>query len=81
MLPCVLQQPAKPLLMGQAASGDVCYFCQKRVYVVERHSAEGVFFHRGCLKCDFCSTNLRIGQYGFQRADSGEGQCTAFSIP
>uniref|UniRef100_A0A8C9LBL0 LIM zinc-binding domain-containing protein n=1 Tax=Pavo cristatus TaxID=9049 RepID=A0A8C9LBL0_PAVCR len=29
---------------------DVCYFCRKRVYVMERLSAEGKFFHRSCFK-------------------------------
>ena len=53
----------------------MCYFCGKRVYLVERHSAEGVFFHRGCLKCDYCGGNLRIGQYSFKRTDDGEGNC------
>ncbi|XP_063293586.1 F-actin-monooxygenase MICAL2 [Pelobates fuscus] len=44
---------------------DICYFCKKRVYVVERLSAEGHFFHRECFKCAFCSTSLRLGNYVF----------------
>ncbi|KAM9373029.1 LOW QUALITY PROTEIN: F-actin-monooxygenase MICAL2 [Phaethornis superciliosus] len=44
---------------------DICYFCKKRVYVMERLSAEGHFFHRECFKCEKCSTTLRLGIYAF----------------
>ncbi|KFO12857.1 Protein-methionine sulfoxide oxidase MICAL2, partial [Balearica regulorum gibbericeps] len=44
---------------------DICYFCKKRVYVMERLSAEGHFFHRECFKCEICSTTLRLGIYAF----------------
>ncbi len=71
---------AKPQVMGMSGSADMCYFCGKRVYLVERHSAEGVFFHRGCLKCEYCSTNLRIGQYGFRREDDGTGKLLSQGI-
>ena len=33
-----------------ADSSDVCYFCNKRVYLMERMSANGVFFHRSCFR-------------------------------
>uniref|UniRef100_A0A8D3D618 F-actin monooxygenase n=1 Tax=Scophthalmus maximus TaxID=52904 RepID=A0A8D3D618_SCOMX len=48
----------------------VCFFCQKRVYVMERLSAEGFFFHRSCFQCDFCSSSLRLASYAF---DQNEG--------
>ena len=63
---------AKPLIMGAASRADHCFFCNERVFLVERFSAEGVFFHRGCLRCFYCNTNLRIGQYHFLRAPTGE---------
>ena len=67
--------------MGSTSgTSDVCYFCEQRVYLVERHSAEGVFFHRGCLKCEYCGTNLRIGQYCFRREDDGTGSNTVFIV-
>ncbi|KAM6275023.1 F-actin-monooxygenase MICAL2 isoform 5-T5 [Porphyrio hochstetteri] len=44
---------------------DICYFCKKRVYVMERLSAEGHFFHRECFKCEICATTLRLGIYAF----------------
>lgn len=53
---------------------DTCYFCKKRVYVVERLSAEGHFFHRECFKCSFCSTVLRLGNYVFNM-EEGKFYC------
>uniref|UniRef100_A0A8C8HV28 F-actin monooxygenase n=1 Tax=Oncorhynchus tshawytscha TaxID=74940 RepID=A0A8C8HV28_ONCTS len=50
---------------------DVCFFCRKRVYVMERLSAEGKFFHRSCFKCDYCGTTLRLSSYAF---DVGDGK-------
>ncbi|XP_053271329.1 protein-methionine sulfoxide oxidase mical3a [Pleuronectes platessa] len=46
---------------------DVCFFCQQRVYVMERLSAEGLFFHRSCFQCDFCSSALRLAAYTFDQ--------------
>ncbi|XP_035003966.2 protein-methionine sulfoxide oxidase mical3b isoform X1 [Hippoglossus stenolepis] len=46
---------------------DVCFFCQQRVYVMERLSAEGLFFHRSCFQCDFCSSSLRLSAYTFDQ--------------
>ncbi|XP_035281293.1 protein-methionine sulfoxide oxidase mical3b isoform X3 [Anguilla anguilla] len=48
---------------------DVCFFCQRRVYVMERLSAEGKFFHRSCFKCDHCGTTLRLSSYAFDVQD------------
>ncbi|XP_075694264.1 F-actin-monooxygenase MICAL2 isoform X4 [Rhinoderma darwinii] len=53
---------------------DTCYFCKKRVYVVERLSAEGHFFHRECFKCSFCSSVLRQGNYVFN-VEEGKFYC------
>ncbi|KAI5101323.1 F-actin-methionine sulfoxide oxidase MICAL2 isoform X4 [Silurus meridionalis] len=53
------------------SSGDVCYACKKRVYVVERLSAEGLFFHRECFRCDTCSSPLCQGGQAF---DSEQGK-------
>ena len=49
------------------ASSENCHFCQKRVYVVERMSAEGKFFHRSCFRCDYCNILLRLGSYVYHR--------------
>uniref|UniRef100_A0A672KAP6 LIM zinc-binding domain-containing protein n=1 Tax=Sinocyclocheilus grahami TaxID=75366 RepID=A0A672KAP6_SINGR len=48
-----------PVNMG---GSDVCYFCGRRVYVMERLSAEGKFFHRSCFQCDYCSSTLQKGK-------------------
>uniref|UniRef100_A0A4W6C6W1 F-actin monooxygenase n=1 Tax=Lates calcarifer TaxID=8187 RepID=A0A4W6C6W1_LATCA len=46
---------------------DVCFFCKNRVYVMERLSAEGLFFHRSCFQCDFCSSTLRLAAYTYDQ--------------
>ncbi|XP_041967316.1 protein-methionine sulfoxide oxidase mical3a isoform X20 [Alosa sapidissima] len=53
---------------------DVCYFCQRRVYVMERLSAEGKFFHRSCFSCDYCGTTLRLSSYAFD-VEKGKFYC------
>lgn len=47
---------------------DTCYFCQKRVYVMERLSAEGKFFHRSCFQCEHCAATLRLSAYAYDAA-------------
>lgn len=59
---------AFPLNLG---GSDTCYFCKKRVYVMERLSAEGHFFHRECFRCSVCATTLRLAAYAF---DCEEGK-------
>ncbi|XP_042903650.1 uncharacterized protein [Parasteatoda tepidariorum] len=49
---------------GTSASA-VCYFCKERVYLMQRLSAEGLFFHRTCFKCEFCGAALRLGEYAY----------------
>nr|XP_019959820.1 PREDICTED: F-actin-methionine sulfoxide oxidase mical1-like [Paralichthys olivaceus] len=49
-------------------NSDECYFCGQRVYVLERISAEGKFFHRSCFTCHQCSITLRLGGYTFDQA-------------
>lgn len=53
------EQPAA----ARGDSSDACYFCGRRVYVLERASAEGRFFHRGCFQCRQCGATLRLGDY------------------
>ncbi|XP_055483646.1 F-actin-monooxygenase MICAL2 isoform X4 [Psammomys obesus] len=59
---------AFPLSLG---GNDICYFCKKRVYVMERLSAEGHFFHRECFRCSVCTTTLPLAAYAF---DCNEGK-------
>ncbi|CAN9498658.1 unnamed protein product [Ophioblennius macclurei] len=59
---------------GLASSGfggsDVCHFCAKRVYVMERLSAEGFFFHRHCFRCHVCHATLRLGGHAYDSRDA-----------
>ena len=70
----VAPQNPQPPALGQAAPVDVCYFCEKKVYLVEKCAAEGIHFHRGCFRCYFCGTNLRLGAYTFQRGENDKGR-------
>uniref|UniRef100_A0A8C6U5P0 Molecule interacting with CasL protein 1 n=1 Tax=Neogobius melanostomus TaxID=47308 RepID=A0A8C6U5P0_9GOBI len=60
------------------AHSEECYFCGKRVYVLERISAEGLFFHRSCFKCHRCSLTLRLGGYTYDQA-TGRFYCELHS--
>lgn len=61
---------AFPLSLG---GSDTCYFCKKRVYVMERLSAEGHFFHRECFRCSVCATTLRLAAYAFDCDEGNTG--------
>lgn len=52
-------------------SGDKCHSCERRVYMVERVCAEGLYFHRECFRCSTCSSALRQGAHAF---DSEQGK-------
>ncbi|CAL8405275.1 unnamed protein product [Arctogadus glacialis] len=64
------QEPASPGATAVSAGGasGVCFFCSQRVYVMERLSAEGLFFHRSCFQCDHCRTTLRLSSYAWDAA-------------
>uniref|UniRef100_A0A3P8WSS4 LIM zinc-binding domain-containing protein n=1 Tax=Cynoglossus semilaevis TaxID=244447 RepID=A0A3P8WSS4_CYNSE len=51
-------------------SGDKCHECEKRVYMVERICAEGLYFHRECFRCSTCSSTLRQGAHAFDSENS-----------
>ncbi|GFS44773.1 protein-methionine sulfoxide oxidase mical3a [Nephila pilipes] len=57
------------------AGSTICYFCKERVYLLERLSAEGLFFHRTCFKCEYCSTALRLGDFSFDKDAGGKFYC------
>ncbi|XP_041853236.1 protein-methionine sulfoxide oxidase mical2b isoform X4 [Melanotaenia boesemani] len=64
--PCVGRREFPPGLGGS----DICHFCTKRVYVMERLSAEGFFFHRECFRCDVCNCTLRLGGHTFDSREA-----------
>ncbi|XP_056318313.1 F-actin-monooxygenase mical2b isoform X2 [Danio aesculapii] len=53
---------------------DVCHACKKRVFVVERLSAEGFHFHRECFRCETCRAPLRQGGHCFH-SEEGKLYC------
>ncbi|XP_054828900.1 F-actin-monooxygenase MICAL2 isoform X6 [Eublepharis macularius] len=59
------QSSLKKEFPRSVGGSDICCFCKKRVYVMERLSAEGHFFHRECFKCAVCASTLRLAMYAF----------------
>ncbi|XP_069769216.1 protein-methionine sulfoxide oxidase mical3a-like, partial [Narcine bancroftii] len=71
-----LQSMKRKEFSAEFGGSDVCYFCGKRVYVMERLSAEGKFFHRGCFKCEYCGETLRLSTYAYN-PENGKFYCKA----
>ncbi|XP_012227464.2 uncharacterized protein Mical isoform X2 [Linepithema humile] len=70
--PTLQKSNTKPaIVLPVQGSSEMCHFCNKRVYLMERLSAEGKFFHRGCFRCEYCSISLRIGNHTFDREKNG----------
>ena len=72
-MPCACQESVRKTFPLNVGGSDTCYFCKKRVYVMERLSAEGHFFHRECFRCSACATTLRLAAYAFD-VDEGNPQ-------
>ncbi|KAK2854021.1 hypothetical protein Q5P01_006682 [Channa striata] len=53
------------------SSADKCHSCERRVYMVERICAEGLYFHRECFRCSTCRSALQQGAHAF---DSEHGK-------
>ncbi|KAI5609040.1 [F-actin]-monooxygenase mical1 [Silurus asotus] len=66
--------------VADSGSSELCYFCNQQLYVLERGSAEGKFFHRSCFTCQQCGTTLRQGGYTFH-AETGRFYCEQHSEP
>lgn len=65
-------------------NSEECYFCNQRVYALERISAEGKFFHRSCFACHKCGITLRLGGYTFDQAtgeDAPRWSCPTCDAP
>ncbi|XP_065141285.1 F-actin-monooxygenase mical1 isoform X2 [Paramisgurnus dabryanus] len=72
------ESPVMPMSPSDMGNGELCYFCQERLYLLERGSAEGKIFHRGCFKCYQCSSTLRQGGYTFH-PNTGRFYCELHS--
>ncbi|TPP58016.1 Protein-methionine sulfoxide oxidase MICAL3 [Fasciola gigantica] len=45
-----------------------CYVCDKRLYLIERLMAFGLFFHRHCFRCSECGSQLQTDKATCVRA-------------
>ena len=61
------------MLAAQPAS-EFCFFCKKRVYIMERMTVENIFFHSQCFKCDHCGVKLRTTNYSVDKTSYGDGK-------
>ncbi|KAK9746485.1 LIM domain [Popillia japonica] len=66
-LPKPIQKSNSRTVIPINQGSEFCHFCAKRVYLVERLTAEGRIFHTGCFRCQYCHTSLRLGTYMFDR--------------
>ncbi|CAL8099909.1 unnamed protein product [Calicophoron daubneyi] len=61
----VIVPPSAPVpesiarLLASGKSTAQCYVCGKRLYLVERLMAFGLFFHRHCFRCSICGMQLQ----------------------
>ncbi|XP_076311448.1 molecule interacting with CasL isoform X1 [Tachypleus tridentatus] len=62
-----------------SGGSEICYFCNKRVYLMERLSAQGFFFHRSCFKCEYCNGSLRLRNYAFDSTAACGGRFYCWS--
>ncbi|XP_059927863.1 F-actin-monooxygenase MICAL2 isoform X4 [Gadus macrocephalus] len=60
-------------------STDKCHSCGKRVYVVERISTEGLYFHRECFRCKTCNSPLSQGAHVYD-SEQGKLYCKAHFV-
>uniref|UniRef100_A0A8C0A889 Molecule interacting with CasL protein 1 n=1 Tax=Bos mutus grunniens TaxID=30521 RepID=A0A8C0A889_BOSMU len=64
-------EPMTPPSQQQDASAeDLCALCGQHLYILERHCADGRFFHRSCFRCHICEATLWPGGY---RQHPGDG--------
>eukprot|EP01088_Endostelium_zonatum_P009725 TRINITY_DN2302_c0_g2_i2.p1 TRINITY_DN2302_c0_g2~~TRINITY_DN2302_c0_g2_i2.p1 ORF type:complete len:427 (+),score=166.46 TRINITY_DN2302_c0_g2_i2:80-1360(+) len=40
-----------------------CHICDKKVYPMERMDADGLTFHKQCMRCEKCKTILKLGNF------------------
>lgn len=62
------------MMVAAQPASEFCFFCGKRVYIMERMSVENVFFHSQCFKCEFCGVLLRCNTYSVDKNNYGDGK-------
>merc|ERR1712063_231280 len=48
---------------GFKVKSETCSVCDKRVYAMDKMVADGVIFHKTCMKCTHCSKTLGLGNF------------------
>uniref|UniRef100_A0A3Q2P1S6 F-actin monooxygenase n=1 Tax=Fundulus heteroclitus TaxID=8078 RepID=A0A3Q2P1S6_FUNHE len=78
--PVKIRSPKPSMTQGSSIrrtfsqSADKCHSCSKRVYMVERVCAEGLYFHRECFRCSTCNCSLPPGAQAFN-SEEGKLYC------
>ncbi|XP_053396788.1 F-actin-monooxygenase MICAL3-like isoform X2 [Mercenaria mercenaria] len=74
----------QPMMVAAQPASEFCFFCGKRVYIMERMSVENVFFHSQCFKCEFCGVLLRSNTYSVDKNNYGDAYrffCFRHALP
>ncbi|XP_052808865.1 protein-methionine sulfoxide oxidase mical3b-like isoform X2 [Mya arenaria] len=82
--PLTRRVKGQPMMVASQPASEFCFFCKKRVYIMERMSAENVFFHSQCFKCDFCGVVLRTNTYSVDKTSYGDATrffCQRHALP
>ena len=58
-------------LPGQS---DKCCVCGKKLFIIERCSNLGFFFHKQCYRCAHCDNILKPGDVHSKKLDNGKGR-------
>merc|ERR1712232_1233590 len=49
--------------VGLKIKSETCVVCGKRVYAMDKMVADGVIFHKTCMKCTHCNKTLGLGNF------------------
>jgi len=64
-LPLAISSPQQKEkhLMAIASHPDNCLSCSKTAFPTERITIDGDIFHKACLRCAHCNTQLSLGNF------------------
>lgn len=49
--------------MAFSGTQNKCKVCEKTVYFIDQLSADGVFYHKACFRCNHCKGTLKLSSY------------------
>merc|ERR1712000_441515 len=55
--------PASPSSGGFKVKIEKCSVCGKSVYAMDKMVADGIIFHKNCMKCEHCKKTLGLGNF------------------